>query len=237
MPNKFNIADYSSICVNKSQAAHTTAPHRSPIEDAIYNDSLHIGDTFLANLWDMTNPARIEEAMLTLSQEGDFYTIQELQSSLDALNEVYLPRTGELKAKINALIAKANLAHQPNPVRNAPPIKAEPTIFSRVIEPPKNTAIPQIQRQPSILIIEELLRNTGEPQNQKPLTLNPIAPNLANKSLPDKENLNILSNTAKSQSNSISSTISCTICLESFEEVSFFIFLVILSFRFVFLRS
>ena len=207
MPNKFNIADYSSICVNKSQAARTTAPN----------------DMFLAKLWDMTNPARIEEALLTLSQEGDFYTIEELQSSLDALNEVYLPRTSELKAKIYALISKANLTHQTNQVRNAPPIKAEPAIVSRIIEPPKNTSTPQIQRQPSILIIEELLRNTGEPQTQKPITPNPIAQNLANKSFHDKENLNILkmTNTAKSQSSTISSTISCTICLESFDEVSF----------------
>jgi len=214
LPNKFNIADYSSICVDKSQAAHTTVPYRSPIEDAPYNVSLHIGDIFLANLWDMTNPARIEEALLKLSQEGDFYTIEELQSSLDALNEVYLPRTNELKAKIYALISKANLTHQTNPVRNAPPIKAEPTIVSRVIEPPKYTSTPQIQRHPSVLIIEELLKNTGEPQTQKPINPNPIAPNLANKSLHDKENLNILktTNTTKSQSNTISSTISCTIC-------------------------
>jgi hypothetical protein len=115
----------------------------------------------LANLRDVTNPARIEEALLTLNKEGDFYTIEELKSSLDALKEVYLTRISELKAKIYALISKANLTHQTNPVRKAAPIKTGPTIVSRVIEPPKNTFTPQIQRQPSILIT----------QTRKPITL------------------------------------------------------------------
>jgi hypothetical protein len=84
-----------------------------------------------------------------------------LQSSLDALKEVYLTRISELKAKIYALISKANLTHQTNPVRKAAPIKTGPTIVSRVIEPPKNTFTPQIQRQPSILIT----------QTRKPITI------------------------------------------------------------------
>ncbi len=50
--------------------------------------TLNIGDIFLANLWDTSNLNRIEEGLFTINSEGEFYTVQELNSCLDALHEV-----------------------------------------------------------------------------------------------------------------------------------------------------
>jgi len=54
----------------------------------------------LATLLNTVNLNRIEEALAKFSQESDFYTIQELNSFLDALHDVYLPKTDELKLRI-----------------------------------------------------------------------------------------------------------------------------------------
>lgn len=76
---KINLSAPSNIITNSVDA--TLAPNRNFF-------TLNIGDVFLASLWNTSNSNRIEEGLVTLNSEGEFYTVQELNSCLDALHEV-----------------------------------------------------------------------------------------------------------------------------------------------------
>ena len=196
---------------------------------------INIGDIFLANLWNTANLNRIEEGLIKLSQEGEFYTIQELNSCLDALHEVNLPRTSELKSRILALIVQANKVHQTNPLNNTQLVKNEPKISSDNMPLINNNTLPVIQKQ-STTSINQLLapHSLSNPFTNtfvsefKQNTLIPIADNLTNKPLINMQNSQVnnyktenlqTGNATKSQSYSSSNTNGCTICLESFDEV------------------